>query len=48
MYDTANQNNVSHADICQAIVGRVQQSKVRTQLRQVFSETPVSLEDLYQ
>ncbi|MBP0018952.1 MAG: hypothetical protein J7647_15565 [Cyanobacteria bacterium SBLK] len=48
VYDTANQNNVSHADICQAIAGRVQRSQIRAQLRQVFSKTPVHLDDLYQ
>ncbi|WP_204103248.1 MULTISPECIES: hypothetical protein [Spirulina sp. CCY15215] len=48
VYDTANKNNVSHADICQAFSGRVQESKVRAKLRKIFSKTPVGLDDLFE
>jgi hypothetical protein len=47
VYDTGSKNDYSHADICQAISGRLEGSKIRYKLRQVFSEKPITLDILF-
>jgi hypothetical protein len=47
VYDTGNKNDISHADICQATSSRVYGSKMRLKLREIFSDTPITLDILF-
>jgi hypothetical protein len=47
VYDTGNKNDISHADICQATSSRLDGSKMRVKLREIFSEPPIQLDILF-
>ena len=47
VYDTGNRNDISHADICQTISSRVEGSRIRSKLREIFSDIPIKLDILF-
>jgi len=47
VYDTGNRNDISHADICQTISSRVEGSRIRSELREIFSDIPIKLDILF-
>jgi hypothetical protein len=47
VYDTGNKNDISHADISQATSSRLDGSKMRVKLREIFSDIPITLDILF-